>query len=579
MLENRFFPQARLNYAETALALVEGESEDAIVFWSEGRDKRRWSRSQLQAEVSRFQQALRAEGVEPGDRVAAFLPNVPEAVAAMLAVASIGAVWCSVSPDFGARGALDRLGQISPKIFIACDGYRYAGKRLEIAEKVREIADGLSDLRKTVIVDVLGGSEETAAHVGRGATSWQTFLAGFQARVPTFERLPFDHPLVVLFSSGTTGQPKCIVHRAGGILLQHLKEHGLHADLKPGDRLFYFTTLGWMMWNWLASGLARGATLLLYDGSPFHPRKDVLFDYARDERATHFGTSAKYLDTARKFALEPRRTHDLSPLRCVLSTGSPLTGEGFEYVYGSVKADVHLASISGGTDIASCFALGDPTRAVMAGEIQGPGLGMAIAVLDDDARPVAVGEKGDLVCMQSFPAMPLGFWNDPGGTRYHAAYFERFPGIWAQGDFAEPRQGGGFVLHGRSDAVLNPGGVRIGTAEIYAPVEAMSEILEAVAVGQEHDGDVRVILFVRLREELDLDEELCRAIRITIRDNASPRHVPALILAVNDIPRTRSGKIVELAVRDVIHGRSPRNVEALANPAALELFRDRPELA
>ncbi len=572
----RFFPDATLNFAENLLRR-EGAG-DAIVFRGEDKVARRWSWDELRATVLKLQQALRAAGVREGDRVAALLPNMPEAVSAMLATASLGAVWSSASPDFGPRGVLDRFGQIEPKVLIASDGYWYAGKRIDIGPKLEEIVPQLPTVGRVVVVDYLGAAEATAARLANGVTL-EAFLDPWPGgHALAFRRMPFDHPLYILFSSGTTGVPKCIVHRAGGVLLQHLKEHALHADTRQGDRVFYFTTLGWMMWNWLVSALGRGATLMLYDGSPFHPGPETLFDWADEEGMTLFGTSAKYIDAVRKSGVRPIATHRLAALKGIASTGSPLSAESFAFVYEGIKRDVHLASISGGTDIVSCFVLGDPTRPVFAGEIQGPGLGLSVEVWTGEGRPAPVGEKGELVCTRPFPVMPLGFWNDPDGAKYRAAYFERFPGVWHHGDFAEVTEHGGFVIHGRSDATLNPGGVRIGTAEIYAQVERIPEVLEALAIGQEFDGDVRVVLFVRLAPGAVLDAGLDKAIRTTIRTGASPRHVPAKIVAVADIPRTKSGKITELAVREVVHGRPVGNREALANPEALELFRDLPEL-
>jgi acetoacetyl-CoA synthetase len=573
----RFFPDATLNFAENLLRPRPGvrDEDDALVWRVEEAEPRRWSWGALRAAVSRLAEALRASGIRPGDRVAALLPNGPEAVAAMLAASAVGAVWCSASPDFGARGVLDRFGQIAPRLLLSCAGYRYAGKPIDLGTKLAEIASGLPTLERIVIVG--DGGEALARQLPNGV-ALDAFLEPFAPGAIRFEPLPFDHPLAILFSSGTTGVPKCIVHRAGGVLLQHLKEHALHSDVRAGDRVFYFTTLGWMMWNWLVSGLAQGATLLLFDGSPFHPGPQVLWDYAAEERATHFGTSAKYIDALRKSGLRPDESHDLRALRAVLSTGSPLSADGFRFVYEGVKPDVHLASISGGTDIVSCFVLGDPTRPVRAGEIQGPGLGMAVEVWSGDGRPAAAGEKGELVCRQPFPSMPLGFWNDASGARYRAAYFERFPNVWCHGDYAEATEHGGFVIHGRSDATLNPGGVRIGTAEIYAQVERIPEVAEAIAVAQDWEDDVRVVLFVRLSNGSVLDEALERSIRQAIREGASPRHVPARILAVADIPRTKSGKIVELAVREALHGRPVANTEALANPEALQLFANREEL-
>jgi acetoacetyl-CoA synthetase len=571
----RFFPDATLNFAENLLRRT--GNDDAIVFRGEDKAEKRLSWDELHALVSRLQQALRAQGVKAGDRVAAMLPNMPEAVAAMLAVTSLGAIWSSCSPDFGEQGVLDRFGQIEPKVFFAVDGYWYNGKPIDVADKAQAVAGRLPGLQAVIVVDYLGKSGNVAAAIPR-AKSLAEAIQPFEAKAVTFERLPFAHPLYILFSSGTTGIPKCIVHSAGGTLLQHLKEQRLHGDLHEGDRLFYFTTLGWMMWNWLVSGLASGATLLLYDGSPFAPDGNVLFDYADAEKMTYFGTSAKFIDALRKSGLEPKKTHDLSTVRTISSTGSPLAPEGFRFVYEGIKDDVHLASISGGTDIVSCFVLGIPTQPVWIGEIQGPGLGMAVDVWDDDGKPVR-REKGELVCTKPFPSMPVMFWNDPDGAKYHAAYFERFDNVWCHGDFAEWTEHDGMIIHGRSDATLNPGGVRIGTAEIYNQVEQLPEIAEAICIGQDFDNDVRVVLFVRLAEGVALDAALQDRIRRKIRTGASPRHVPAKIIAVRDIPRTKSGKITELAVRDVVHGRTVKNKEALANPEALELFRDLPELA
>ncbi|WP_244488016.1 acetoacetate--CoA ligase [Aureimonas sp. Leaf454] len=567
MLGDRFFPDARLNVAENLLRSA-GTGE-AIVFRGEDRVETRLSHDELRSLVSRLAQALRAEGIVAGDRVAAMMPNMAETVAAMLAAASIGAVWCSCSPDFGTRGVTDRFGQIEPKLLFVPDGYFYGGKTIRIAEKLGEIVAALK-IPKTVVVPYIGEASDIAARLP-GAVTLEAFLAPFQPAELSFERLPFAHPLYILFSSGTTGVPKCIVHSAGGTLLQHLKEHRLHSGSGEGSRVFYFTTCGWMMWNWLVSALGVGATLLLYDGSPFHPDGNAIFDYIAQEKATFFGTSAKFIDAVRKEGLKPIETHDLSSVEVVASTGSPLSPESFDFVYAGIKADVHLASISGGTDIVSCFVLGVPWLPVREGEIQGAGLGMAVDVWNEEGRPVR-GEKGDLVCTKAFTAMPVAFWNDPDGARYRAAYFETFPGVWCHGDFAQWSESGGIVIHGRSDATLNPQGVRIGTAEIYNIVEQMEEITEAICIGQDWDGDVRVVLFVRPKAGTALDAALVQRIRTAIRQGASPRHVPAKVLAVSDIPRTKSGKIVELAVREVVHGRPVKNKDALANPEALDLF-------
>ena len=562
----RFFPDATLNYAENLLR----HQGEAIVFWGEDRIKRRMTYQNLRDLVSRLAQALADAGVKKGDRVAGYLPNVPEATAALLATASLGAVWSSCSPDFGVQGVLDRFGQIEPKVLLCADGYLYGGKEFDSQEKASQVLDKLPSVQECVVVDYLGAP-------AKAGTPLVDFIEPFSARDIRFEPVEFNHPLYILYSSGTTGVPKCIVHGTGGSLLQHLKEHRLQSDVKAGDRLFYFTTLGWMMWNWLVSGLASGATLLLYDGSPFVGRGRILFDMAEAEGMTHFGTSAKFIDAIAKAGVKPRETHRLDKLRAVLSTGSPLAPEGFDYVYQNVKSDVCLSSISGGTDIVSCFVLGNPMGAVWRGEIQAKGLGMAVEIFDESGRKVT-HEKGELVCTRPFPSMPVGFWNDPDGAKYRAAYFERYPNVWRHGDWCEETEHGGFVIYGRSDEVLNPGGVRIGTAEIYRQVESLDEVVESLVIGQDWQGDVRVVLFVKLKEGVSLSDDLVSAIRRRIRDNTTPRHVPAKILQVADIPRTKSGKIVELAVREVVHGRPVKNIEALANPEALEHFRGRAEL-
>jgi acetoacetyl-CoA synthetase len=570
----KFFPDAKLNFAENLLA--HPGKGDAIVFRGEDKVQKRLSWDELNALVSRLQQGLKAAGVEKGDRVAAMMPNLPETIAVMLAVTSLGAIWSSCSPDFGERGVLDRFGQIEPKVFIAVDGYWYNGKALSLADKLKGIVPQLPTAKTVVIVPYLNEAE-AAAKALPNAVTLDAFLKPHAPKPLTFERLPFNTPAFILYSSGTTGVPKCIVHGAGGTLLQHVKEHRLQSDVRAGDRVFYFTTCGWMMWNWLVSGIASGATLMLYDGSPFAPKESVLFDYAQEEKFTLFGTSAKYIDACKKAGLAPIKTHDLSALRLMTSTGSPLAAESFDYVYEAIKQDLHLASISGGTDIVSCFVLGDPTAPVWRGEIQCAGLGMAVDVWSDEGKPV-VEEKGELVCTKPFVSMPVMFWNDADGKKYRAAYFERFPGVWCHGDFAEWTRHGGMIIHGRSDATLNPGGVRIGTAEIYAQVEQIPEVVEALAIGQDWDNDVRVVLFVRCKEGVTLDDPLRETIKKKIRAGATPRHVPAKIVQVADIPRTKSGKITELAVRDVVHGRPVKNTEALANPEALKLYEGISEL-
>jgi acetoacetyl-CoA synthetase len=572
MLEARFFPDASLNFAENLL--VRAGDGDALIFRGEDKVRDRWSWDRLTATVSRLQQAYLALGIAKGDRIAAMMPNMPETIACMLAAASIGAIWSSCSPDFGEQGVMDRFGQIEPKLFIACSGYWYNGKLQDVTEKVSAVSRRLA---APALIVRYAGDADAVVKATENARTLDDFLAPFEPRTVEYVALPFSHPLYILFSSGTTGVPKCIVHSAGGTLLQLVKEHRLHCGVVPGEKVFYFTTCGWMMWNWLVNGLAAGATLCLYDGSPFAPDGNVLFDYAQDEKFAVFGTSAKYIDAVRKSGLKPATSHDLSSLRLMTSTGSPLSPEGFTFVYEGIKSDVQLASISGGTDIVSCFVLGNPLQPVWRGEIQGPGLGLAVDVWSEDGKPVR-GEKGELVCTKAFPSMPIMFWNDPGRSKYRAAYFQRFDNIWCHGDFAEWTSHGGLVIHGRSDATLNPGGVRIGTAEIYNQVEQMEEVAEALCIGQDWEDDVRVVLFVRLVPDARLTDDLIKAIKTRIRTGATPRHVPAKIIAVSDIPRTKSGKIVELAVRDMVHGRPVRNKEALANPEALDLFADLAEL-
>ena len=571
----RWFPGATLNFAENLMGAA--DERPALVFRAESGERRELSRAELHREVARLAAGLRATGVGVGDRVAGYLPNVPETVCAMLATASLGAVWSSCSPEFGAKGLLDRFGQIRPKVLFAVEGYRYNGHSIDVRERLREVLPRLSGLERLVIVPYAGHGVTLP-----GAVSYAGF--GDREAPLDFARMPFEHPLYILYSSGTTGAPKCLVHGAGGTLLQHLKELVLHCDVGPEDRVFYFTTCGWMMWNWLVTALATGATVVLYDGSPFHPDPGVLWDLTAEERVTVYGGGAKYFAALEKAGVTPGKTHDLSRLKLILSTGSPLLPQSYDYVYRDIKPDVQLSSISGGTDIISCFALGCPVLPVWRGEIQCRGLGMKVEVYDDSGRPVR-GQQGELVCTAPFPSMPVSFWNDPDGKIYRRSYFERYPkdrsnlGVWAHGDYAELTEHDGLIIYGRSDAVLNPGGVRIGTAEIYRAVEALPEVLESLAVGQDWGGDVRVVLFVKTRPEVVLDAALIGSIRSTIRAQSSPRHVPAKIIPVPDIPRTLSGKIVELAVREVIHGRPVKNRDALANPEALEHFRDLPALA
>ncbi|MEO8328735.1 MAG: acetoacetate--CoA ligase [Candidatus Nanopelagicales bacterium] len=583
MVADRYFPEARINYAENLLAGATrangGDDSVAVTFVREDDVRRSLTWRELRTAAAQLAAFLQRAGVEEGDRVAAWLPNNAEAIVSMLATSMLGAVFTSTSPDFGVAGVLDRFGQVEPKVLIAVDGYFYAGKPQPRLDRLAEVVGRLPSLKAVVVVEEL--AEHPTLSGVPGAVTWRAALAESPEAEPSFVRQSFDAPGFILYSSGTTGVPKCIVHRGAGVMLKHAVEHRLQCDVRPNDVVFYFTTCGWMMWNWLASALATGAQLVLYDGSPFHPSPARLWDLVDEFGITLFGTSAKYLDASRKAGLHPAETHQLRSLRTITSTGSPLVPEGFHYVYEHIKADVHLASISGGTDICGCFVAGDPTRPVYAGEIQGPGFGMAVDVYDQQGQSLAElpGVRGELVCTVSFPSMPIEFWNDGDGAKYQAAYFDRFPGVWAQGDFASWTEHAGIVIHGRSDATLNAGGVRIGTAEIYRQVEALPEVVEALAIGQNWDDDTRIVLFVRLANGFELDDALASTIKRRLRENGSPRHVPARIIAVTDMPRTRSNKLAELAVADVVHGREVRNVEALANPEALALFRDLPALA
>lgn len=571
----QFFPDARLNYAENLLHGLRDDNE--MVFWGENQIKRRSSAQHIRQTVSQIQQGLRALGVTQNNRVAGLLPNMPETMLAMLGTASLGATWSSASPDFGIQGVVDRFGQIEPTVLFIVDGYYYNGKWVDCTDKIKALHDALPQIKHVIVIPYDGETVKLSQDLPH-VTLWPDWLAQFTPQTITFERVPFNHPLFILFSSGTTGVPKCIVHGTGGTLLQLTKEHRLHCDIKKEDRVLYFTTCGWMMWNWLANVMASGASIMLYDGSPFYPDGNILFDYTDAENISLFGTSAKFIDTLHKQNYRPKDTHKLQTMRTMTSTGSPLVPESFDYVYDAIKGDLHLASISGGTDIISCFMLGYPTQPVYRGELQGAGLGLAVDVYDTDGKQAETGAKGELVCKKPFVCMPVGFWNDPEGQKYRKAYFERFPGLWHHGDYVEKTEHGGFIIHGRSDATLNPGGVRIGTAEIYRQVEQLPEILESVAVGQKFGDDERVILAVILKAGQTLTDELQAKIKQQIKQGASPRHVPAKIIAVTDIPKTKNGKISEIAVRDTINGIPVANTEALANAQALEQYRMRPEL-
>jgi acetoacetyl-CoA synthetase len=567
MWDARFFPEARLNVAENLLdGKGSGVDQPALIYRREDEFERIVTWAELRRQVGAFASALRANGVDTGDRVAAWTPHIPETIVAFLAAASIGATFTSTSADFGVSGVADRFGQVEPKVLLVADGYHYGGRWFSRLEQIRAIRAALPTLKAVV------GVSESGGPFPNGVTPFAEFVEGHQLAVPRFERLPFDHPIYILYSSGTTGMPKCIVHRAGGVLIKHLQEQRHHCDVNAGDRLFYFTTSGWMMWNWLVSGLGHGASIILYDGSPVYPRPDRLFDLVDEAGMTMLGVSAKFIDSLSAAGVKPMRTHDLRSLRVIGSTGSPLSADSFRYVYDSVKGDVHLASISGGTDLCGCFVGGDPTLPVYAGEIQAPALGMAVDVWGEGGKPVA-GTPGELVCTAPFPSMPLRFWGPDGYDRYKSAYFLQNPGVWTHGDYAMTTSHGGFVILGRSDATLNAGGVRIGTAEIYRIVDTIPEVVESVVVGQRWEQDTRVVLFVRLAPGSELTADLEKRIRARLRDEGSPRHVPALILAVDDIPRTRSGKISELAVGAAVNGDPIRNIEALANPESLEAYR------
>ena len=571
MVDTQWFPEAKLNFAETMLS--RRDEKDAIVFRGENKIELRLSFSDLYLQVAKVQSHMRSCGVGPGDRVAAFLPNHPAAIIGMLATTSIGAIWSSCSPDFGRQGVLDRFGQIEPKMIFVVDGYYYNGKAHDTIERVKSFLDDLPSVEKVVMVEYI----QTYTGDIENCSTLLEITSNLPDKEVEFKQVPFDHPLYILYSSGTTGAPKCIVHGHGGTLLQHLKEQQLHADIRKDDRVFYFTTCSWMMWNWLVSALASKATVMLYDGSPFYPGAKALWDFAEAEKFTLFGTSAKYIEALQKVGFSPKSGRNLEALRGMASTGSPLSAEGYDFVYSEIKDDLHLASISGGTDIVSCFVLGVPTLPVYRGEIQAPGLGMDVQVWNDEGESVRQ-QRGELICAQSFPSRPVFFWRDEGGQKYYSAYYEHFEGVWAHGDFAEITKHGGVVIYGRSDAVLNPGGVRIGTAEIYRQVDKIEAVLESIVIGQEWKNDVRVVLFVKMREGQELTDSLIQEIKLVIRTECTPRHVPAKILEVGDIPRTKSGKIVEISVRDIVHGLEIKNKESLANPEALEFFKNRVEL-
>ena len=573
MMGAKWFVGSELNYAENLLRFR--DDRNALVFKGESEPAVRMTYAQLYENVARLAKPLREAGIKTGDRVAGYVPNMMESVVAMLAVTSIGAIWSSCSPDFGIKGVLDRFGQIEPRILFTANGYYYNGKAFDSLGKIGGILKDLPSIEKVVVIPYTEDKADISA-IPNGI-HYQDFISDEIGLNIQFEQLPFDHPLYIMYSSGTTGLPKCMVHGSGGTLIQHIKEHLLHVNLKREDKIFYFTTCGWMMWNWLVSALTVGATVLLYDGSPFYPDPGAIFQFAQDEGMTILGTSARYIAGVEKAGLKPREKYDLSSLKAMCSTGSPLSEESFRFAYRDVKEDINLASISGGTDIISCFALGSPILPVYEGELQCRGLGMKVHAYGPGGEPV-IGRQGELVCTASFPSMPIYFWDDPDGAKYRGAYFDVFPNVWHHGDYIEVTEHGGVKIYGRSDATLNPGGVRIGTAEIYRVVEAMDEIADSIVVGQDWDNDVRVLLFVKLAPGVELSEDLVKRIKQNIRVNTSPRHVPAIILPVNDIPVTLNGKKVEIAVRNIIEGKPVTNRDALANPESLDQFSDVREL-
>lgn len=577
MADAEFFPAGRLSVVENLLdGRGAADDDPAIEYRREDGLHRTITWAELRAESAAFGAALAAMGVTAGDRVAAWMPHMAETVIAMLGAASIGAVFTSTSADFGTAGVVDRFGQVEPKVLVVADGYLYGGTAFDRMEQLSEILGELPSVETTVVVPNLGSPDVSAVV---GGVLWDSFVDAHRGAELSLERFAFDHPHYILYSSGTTGKPKCMAHKTGGVLLKHMQEQQHHLDVRAGDRVFYFTTCGWMMWNWLVSCLGTGATIVLFDGNPFHPGPEALFDLVDELDVTLLGVSAKYIDAVLKSGLRPIDSHRLAALRTIASTGSPLSPDGFSVVYEGIKSDVHLASISGGTDLCGCFVGGDPTKAVYAGEIQAKALGMAVEVFDDDGNPLGAGEQGELVCTEAFPSMPITFWGDDGDARYRAAYYERFGGVWTHGDYAMWTERGGMVILGRSDATLNAAGVRIGTAEIYRVVEQFPEVLEAVAVAQRQGSDTRVVLFVRMAEGSEMTAELDTEIRRRLRTEESPRHVPSIIATVDDIPRTRSGKISELAVTAVVNGDPVKNTEALANPEALDMYRSRKELA